>query len=64
MKLIENYMKKIDAALVSNGQKPVSKSLVSPLQKEDKKSEDKDFILIVNVVKGIREAREKMLNGR
>jgi hypothetical protein len=65
MQLIENYVKKIDDAIASKGKKvDTSKSLFSPLKKENKKSEDKDFLLIVNVVKGIREAREKMLNGR
>jgi len=65
MQIIENYIKKIDAYLASKEQKPVpSKSLISPLKKEEKKTEDKDFLLIANVVKGIREAREKMLNGR
>ena len=65
MQLIENYINKIDAAIASKSKKvDTSKSLLSPLKKEDKKSEDKDFLLIVNVVKGIREAREKMLNGR
>lgn len=65
MQIIENYIKKIDAYLASKGQKSVpSKSLISPLKKEEKKTEDKDFLLIANVVKGIREAREKMLNGR
>jgi hypothetical protein len=65
MQLIENYINKIDAAIASKSKKvDTSKSLLSPLKKEDKKTEDKDFLLIVNVVKGIREAREKMLNGR
>ena len=65
MQLIENYINKIDAAIASKSKKvDTSKSLLSPLKKEDKKSEDKDFLLIVNVIKGIREAREKMLNGR
>jgi hypothetical protein len=65
MQIIENYIKKIDAYIASKGQKAApSKGLISPLKKEDKKTEDKDFLLIVNVVKGIREAREKMLNGR
>jgi hypothetical protein len=65
MQLIENYIKKIDAAIASKSKKVnTSKSLFSPLKKEDKKTEDKDFLLIVNVIKGIREAREKMLNGR
>ena len=65
MQLIENYIKKIDDAIATKGKKvDTSKSLLSPIKKEDKKTEDKDFLLIVNVVKGIREARENMLNGR
>jgi hypothetical protein len=65
MQLIETYIKKIDAAIAAKSKKAAApKGLISPLKKEEKKSEDKDFLLIVNVIKGIRDAREKMLNGK
>jgi hypothetical protein len=65
MQSIKNYTKKIDAAIASKSKKAsVPKGLVSPFKKEEGKSEDKDFLLIMNTVKGIRNAREKMLNGK
>lgn len=60
MQHIKSYMNKIDAIIKSGAsKKPVKKNTTN-----DTGVSDKNLYIVANIVKGIREAREEMLNAK
>jgi len=68
MKHIQNYMKKIEQAIVimNKKEKPTKGGLLSPTgaRKEDGSEKTNDFLLVAKYVAGIRSAKEEMKNGK
>ncbi len=68
MKHIQDYMKKIEQAIVMMGakEKPTKGGLLSPTgaRKEDKPEKTNDLMIITKYVAGIRAAKEEMKNGK
>lgn len=61
MQHIKAYMAKIDSMLQQGMSKKPKKQAGAP---EESGVSDKNLRIVANFVKGIREAREEMLNGK
>jgi hypothetical protein len=68
MKHIQNYMNKIEQAIVSidKKDKPTRGGLLSPTgtRKEDSSEKTNNLLLVAKYVAGIRTAKEEMKNGK
>lgn len=62
MKHIKDYMKKIEKIVAADVKKPKGKGLLSQSQPTDTAPKT-EVQLIAEYVKGIRQAREEMING-
>lgn len=68
MKHIQDYMKKIEQAIVmlNKKAKPTKGGLLSPIgaRQEDKPAKMNDLLIVTKFVAGIRAAKEEMKNGK
>ncbi len=68
MKHIQDYMKKIEQAIVmlEKKAKPTKGGLLSPTgaRQEDKPAKMNDMLIVTKFVAGIRAAKEEMKNGK
>lgn len=68
MKHIQDYMKKIEQAIVAMDKKakPTKGGLLSPTgnRQTDKPEKTNDLMIIANFIAGIRSAKEEIKNGK
>lgn len=68
MKHIQDYMKKIEQAIVMMDKKakPTKGGLLSPTgnRQSDKPEKTNDLMIIANFIAGIRSAKEEIKNGK